>query len=139
VAAAAERVAAVAGERKAPTRLTPLDGLTPLDFDRKWPQGLVVKPVLFRQRGLSPAQEQIWLNAVRNFQQLARDYVYYLGWRGVTQDALARELKVSSNRLSAFRQGRGWPSGPLVVILRSVVPREEYMREHTFDGEKRAP
>lgn len=110
------------GASAGPLRRDPLAGLKPADFvTPSWPRGKIVVPDQLREYGLSPDQLNSLMRAVMDLRQLAIDYQQYLLDEETTQDNVSKRVGLSTNRLSALRNGTSWPSWRAYAVLRGFV------------------
>ena len=117
-----------------PERRSPTDGLDPTDFvrNRNWPYGALVVPQRVADFGLTREQLHHLMAYVKSVRQLALDYGTYLKGGRTTQRAVAQQLGLNANRLSALAHGTGWPGNRTYVTLRNFIPPEEQMRGGDF-------
>lgn len=138
----ADKVTPVADDAKAPKkqaleRKMPLDGLRPTDFDASWPNGKFVVPPALKARDLSDEAVEHTVEFVKDMRRLVRDYEAYLQGKPTTQDAVARQIGVSSGMLASLRTGKSWSNARTVWILRRIVPTEADREAGALDRPKR--
>ena len=110
-----------------PRRRLPLDGLAPRDFVGRtghWPAGpwrAPWTPEQLADLGLSRQSATSYVAAVRRLAQTVADYEQLLLTQRLTQDAVARQLRVSTDRLSNLRTGNRFPSWDLLERLRMLI------------------
>lgn len=119
----AAKVTAVADEKRGPVRRDPWTGLTPRHFDGKWPYGTISAPPELHAFGLTQAQIDFNLDAIRWIQKLVEDYIDYLQRQGTTQVAVAAQLGISPVTLTGLRQGTVFPSTRTLTLLRVLLDR----------------
>ncbi|MDP3890489.1 hypothetical protein [Nocardioides sp.] len=100
--------------------------MTPSDFvERSWPRSKIAVPDQLRSYGLTHDQLNLLMRAVMDLRQLAIDYQQYLLDENSTQAKVSKQVGLSTNRLSALRNGTSWPSWRAYAVMRAFVPTSE--------------
>lgn len=120
------------GEREVPQRRNLLDGLTPKDFDRHWPNGALVAPEKLRDSGLTREQIRNVVLGVGEVQQLAKDISTYVAGLDTTQEALAARCALNPAIITRLKRGHRFPVLSSFIVLRAKVPNAERMRRGDF-------